>query len=198
LENNGLIRKSEDQTERKRKRRKAQSIDRKYKCPYNECPRAYGTEGALKYHFKTKHKDQEYIPPQQPSKVQSNETTVGPLVIPRLMPSFHMNPEPFLPIAPEFLQGSNINLLNSMQQNNNTLYSPGSKVHLPMLSPNINNLILHENSLSHHESGLHNEMNHLGRGNELNHLGRVNDLNHLGRGNELDVLESDIEDDIDD
>uniref|UniRef100_A0A6B2LJI3 C2H2-type domain-containing protein n=1 Tax=Arcella intermedia TaxID=1963864 RepID=A0A6B2LJI3_9EUKA len=43
----------------------ATQIDRKYKCPIPDCPRAYGTEGALKFHYKNKHKgdlEQSYSP----------------------------------------------------------------------------------------------------------------------------------------
>jgi hypothetical protein len=40
---------------KRRHRRKASMIERKFKCQYPECYRAYGTQAALKYHVKTKH-----------------------------------------------------------------------------------------------------------------------------------------------
>jgi len=180
LENRGLIRKTDDPPRKKRKRRKANSIDRKYKCPYPDCPRAYGTEGALKYHFKTKHKDQEYIPPPPMTRMSSTDT-VPSIVIPRLLPSFSINQDPFLQISSEYLPGINMNL-QSLSQNN--LFNPGSKV-LPMLGSNMNmGLVLNDNSLSHHES-MHNEIN--------NGLDDDDDME-----NDIDDLKNDLDDDIDD
>jgi len=46
----------------KRKRRKAGQISKLFKCQVNSCPKVYGTEGALKFHMKNKHKDIKYIP----------------------------------------------------------------------------------------------------------------------------------------
>jgi len=56
-----------DDNSKKRQRRPAILIDRKYKCPAPDCPRAYGTEGALKFHLKSKHKDNSYSPPRSKS-----------------------------------------------------------------------------------------------------------------------------------
>jgi hypothetical protein len=36
-------------------RRAAKEIERKYKCPYNECVRDYGTLVSLNLHIKKKH-----------------------------------------------------------------------------------------------------------------------------------------------
>eukprot|EP01124_Arcella_intermedia_P014088 TRINITY_DN20475_c0_g1_i2.p1 TRINITY_DN20475_c0_g1~~TRINITY_DN20475_c0_g1_i2.p1 ORF type:complete len:272 (+),score=38.48 TRINITY_DN20475_c0_g1_i2:68-883(+) len=72
LMDNGLIpqlkkrsKSDADEQAKKRQRRLATQIDRKYKCPIPDCPRAYGTEGALKFHYKNKHKgdlEQSYSP----------------------------------------------------------------------------------------------------------------------------------------
>jgi len=114
------------------------------------------------------------------TRMPSNDTV--PLVIPRIMPSFSINQDPFLQLPPEFMQGiPGINMLNN--QNNNSLsYSLGGGK-LPMLSPNLNSLGLgmHDNSM-HHES-LHHEINGHSLGDDD------------GIDNDLD---DDIDDDIDD
>jgi len=84
---------------KKRQRRPAILIDRKYKCPAPDCPRAYGTEGALKFHLKSKHKDHNYSPPRTKSSSStannSNNNSAGnsptlsrsvPVPSPLLMP----------------------------------------------------------------------------------------------------------------
>jgi len=43
---------------RRRQRRTASEIDRKYKCPIKECEKSYGSESALKMHMRNKHPDQ--------------------------------------------------------------------------------------------------------------------------------------------
>lgn len=40
---------------RKRHRRTATEIARHYKCPVDECPKSYGSEGSLNQHIKLKH-----------------------------------------------------------------------------------------------------------------------------------------------
>jgi hypothetical protein len=45
---------------KRRVRKKAILIDRKWKCWVADCPRAYGTENALKFHIKTKHPQEKY------------------------------------------------------------------------------------------------------------------------------------------
>lgn len=40
---------------RKRHRRTATEIARHYKCPVEECPKSYGSEGSLNQHIKLKH-----------------------------------------------------------------------------------------------------------------------------------------------
>jgi len=78
---------------KKRQRRKAADVERKYRCPIDDCPRAYGTEGALKFHFKKKHPTLKYIP-QTPS---ANQTHLGtPLVRPP-MPQVNLG-QPRIPI----------------------------------------------------------------------------------------------------
>eukprot|EP00029_Vermamoeba_vermiformis_P011110 TRINITY_DN6029_c0_g2_i1.p1 TRINITY_DN6029_c0_g2~~TRINITY_DN6029_c0_g2_i1.p1 ORF type:complete len:307 (-),score=28.21 TRINITY_DN6029_c0_g2_i1:2-922(-) len=47
----------EDGRAKKRQRKKATAVQRRYKCPAEDCPRAYGTEGALKFHFRSKHNE---------------------------------------------------------------------------------------------------------------------------------------------
>lgn len=47
---------------KKRRRRKASEITRKFKCQVPQCSKAYGTEGALKFHMSNKHKDVDYVP----------------------------------------------------------------------------------------------------------------------------------------
>jgi len=54
--------KKKHRPKRKRIRRKSSEIDRAYKCRYPGCSKSYGTEGALKYHMTTKHKDFKYVP----------------------------------------------------------------------------------------------------------------------------------------
>lgn len=44
-------------TKPKKKRRKAEQIDRKFPCDYPGCPKSYGSEGALKTHRRLKHPD---------------------------------------------------------------------------------------------------------------------------------------------
>jgi hypothetical protein len=68
---------SADDASKKRQRRTANLIDRKYRCPAPDCPRAYGTEGALKFHIKSKHKDQSFSPPQRPP-ANSNASSSPP------------------------------------------------------------------------------------------------------------------------
>mmetsp|Transcript_23827 Transcript_23827/g.33385 ORF Transcript_23827/g.33385 Transcript_23827/m.33385 type:complete len:247 (+) Transcript_23827:258-998(+) len=53
----------------KKKRRKAEQIDRKFPCDYPGCPKSYGSEGALKTHKRLKHPDlpSDQIPPQPQS-----------------------------------------------------------------------------------------------------------------------------------
>ena len=41
---------------RKRHRRTAPEIARHYKCPNEDCPKSYGSEGSLNQHLKLKHK----------------------------------------------------------------------------------------------------------------------------------------------
>jgi len=45
---------------KKRVRRRAANITRTFICPSKGCSKAYGSEGALKYHFKQKHPEQQY------------------------------------------------------------------------------------------------------------------------------------------
>ena len=40
---------------KKRHRRTAQEIARHFKCPIDDCPRSYGSEGAVNQHLKNKH-----------------------------------------------------------------------------------------------------------------------------------------------
>eukprot|EP01122_Echinamoeba_exundans_P012392 TRINITY_DN5162_c0_g1_i3.p1 TRINITY_DN5162_c0_g1~~TRINITY_DN5162_c0_g1_i3.p1 ORF type:complete len:428 (+),score=72.70 TRINITY_DN5162_c0_g1_i3:137-1420(+) len=47
---------------KKRKRRTAQELERKYFCSVEKCKKGYGTEGALKRHMKRKHPDVPYVP----------------------------------------------------------------------------------------------------------------------------------------
>mmetsp|Transcript_23828 Transcript_23828/g.33389 ORF Transcript_23828/g.33389 Transcript_23828/m.33389 type:complete len:303 (+) Transcript_23828:196-1104(+) len=56
-------------TKPKKKRRKAEQIDRKFPCDYPGCPKSYGSEGALKTHKRLKHPDlpSDQIPPQPQS-----------------------------------------------------------------------------------------------------------------------------------
>lgn len=41
---------------RKRVRRKANEIQRKFTCPYPNCKKSYGSEGSMLQHMKQKHK----------------------------------------------------------------------------------------------------------------------------------------------
>jgi len=50
----------------RRKRRRREDIIRTFVCNYPNCNKAYGSEGALKHHYKLKHPDDEYVPPQVP------------------------------------------------------------------------------------------------------------------------------------
>jgi len=42
---------------KKRHRRTANEISRHYKCPVDDCPKSYGSEGSLNQHIKLKHKE---------------------------------------------------------------------------------------------------------------------------------------------
>jgi hypothetical protein len=64
----------EDGRAKKRQRKKATAVTRKYKCPAEDCPRAYGTEGALKFHFRTKHTDLGDYAQQAPSIIIEGRT----------------------------------------------------------------------------------------------------------------------------
>ena len=44
-----------DNEKKKRFRRTATEIARHYKCPIEDCPKSYGSEGALNQHLKLKH-----------------------------------------------------------------------------------------------------------------------------------------------
>jgi hypothetical protein len=44
-----------DNEKKKRHRRQANEIARHYKCPINDCPKSYGSEGSLNQHIKLKH-----------------------------------------------------------------------------------------------------------------------------------------------
>jgi len=191
---------------KKRKRRKASTIDRKYKCPYPECPRAYGTEGALKYHFKSKHKDQEYLPP-PPMRMSNNESVMAPITVlpgrfsfPSAIStvSFSSQDSMISMIPPEFYNGLNMNALSSLGQSQ--LYPQVSKLDstkmsllaaLPNMNISLGNGHMAEQPLSyHHQQDVsihhhHHEMNH----HHHNH--------HLG-GDEIDDLEEDLDEDLDD
>jgi len=44
-----------DNEKKKRNRRTATEIARHYKCPIEDCPKSYGSEGSLNQHIKLKH-----------------------------------------------------------------------------------------------------------------------------------------------
>ena len=44
-----------DNEKKKRHRRVATEIARHYKCPIEDCPKSYGSEGSLNQHIKIKH-----------------------------------------------------------------------------------------------------------------------------------------------
>lgn len=44
-----------DNEKKKRHRRTATEIARHYKCPIDDCPKSYGSEGSLNQHIKIKH-----------------------------------------------------------------------------------------------------------------------------------------------
>eukprot|EP01129_Flabellula_baltica_P002276 TRINITY_DN120_c0_g1_i1.p1 TRINITY_DN120_c0_g1~~TRINITY_DN120_c0_g1_i1.p1 ORF type:complete len:209 (+),score=42.45 TRINITY_DN120_c0_g1_i1:206-832(+) len=67
----GIMNEKRGKNGKKRKRRKASLIERKYKCAHPECVRAYGSKAALKYHVKTKHNN-EMLPPPGPDPVDMN------------------------------------------------------------------------------------------------------------------------------
>ena len=46
-----------DNEKKKRHRRTATEIARHYKCPIEDCPKSYGSEGSLNQHIKIKHPD---------------------------------------------------------------------------------------------------------------------------------------------
>jgi hypothetical protein len=191
LENKGLIKRLDDPPRKKRKRRKANTIDRKYKCPYPDCPRAYGTEGALKYHFKSKHKDQEYLPP-PPNRGQNSDSVdispIAPIVVPGRAFSFPMSftsqDPPMMGMIPEYttFPGLNINTIASH------IYQQESKDSSPKISlltlPNIN---------------LGN--GHIGEGMGFDHISLQHDLNMNRRdlGDEdMDQLKDELDEDLDD
>jgi len=46
-----------DNEKKKRNRRTATEIARHYKCPIEDCPKSYGSEGSLNQHIKLKHQE---------------------------------------------------------------------------------------------------------------------------------------------
>jgi hypothetical protein len=44
-----------DNEKKKRHRRTATEIARHFKCPIDDCPKSYGSEGSLNQHIKLKH-----------------------------------------------------------------------------------------------------------------------------------------------
>ena len=44
-----------DRERKKRHRRTATEIARHYRCPCDDCPKSYGSEGSLNQHIKIKH-----------------------------------------------------------------------------------------------------------------------------------------------
>jgi hypothetical protein len=44
-----------DDYKKKRYRRQADQIERHYRCPFDQCTKAYGSEGSLNQHTKLKH-----------------------------------------------------------------------------------------------------------------------------------------------
>lgn len=105
IENKGLISKTNDKKKNsKRTRRPAHAIVRKYRCPFGGCIKAYGTEGALKFHIKSKHRDEQMpaIRPIEPlnETLSSPNDIVPPMV---LHPPFHRPPNTNLSNRPSNL-----------------------------------------------------------------------------------------------
>jgi len=68
-------------TKPKKKRRKAEQIDRKFPCDYPGCPKSYGSEGALKTHKRLKHPDLPVdgsVTPPQPSMQPVQAVAIHP------------------------------------------------------------------------------------------------------------------------
>ena len=62
--------------EGKRYRRFASEIDRKYKCPYQNCYKSYGQEGTLNQHIKLKHEKKTNIESGQGSVLMNSNNEV--------------------------------------------------------------------------------------------------------------------------
>jgi len=60
---------------KKRHRRTAQEIERKYRCEAPSCGKAYGSEGALKMHIRLKHSEEAIIPSPKQEEYQENEVS---------------------------------------------------------------------------------------------------------------------------
>lgn len=54
--------KNSQEEKKKRHRRCANEIERKYVCPVRKCEKSYGTEGSMAQHMKLKHPDISYTP----------------------------------------------------------------------------------------------------------------------------------------
>ncbi|CAI5739923.1 unnamed protein product [Hyaloperonospora brassicae] len=95
---------------KKRRRRLAAEIDRKYKCPFAACQKAYGSEGSLIHHQKLKH-------PEQVDR-REKESKIGTLVLP-----LHRNVT-IRPATPLMAMANRPKLLLCDQRNNRGLHCP--------------------------------------------------------------------------
>jgi len=140
-----------DDSSKKRQRRPAILIDRKYKCPAPDCPRAYGTEGALKFHIKSKHKDNNYSPPRTKSGSSSNSnndnsvpspanvpTIQSPMLIPpRFFPNGLGLSAPLFPPNMDFTNASGLQLPENLTAQNQ-FFNPNMlrvMINSPMYDP---------------------------------------------------------------
>ena len=68
-----------DNEKKKRNRRVATEIARHYKCPIDDCPKSYGSEGSLNQHIKIKHPEHYQIMMQQ-NNAQQSMAEIGQIV----------------------------------------------------------------------------------------------------------------------
>jgi hypothetical protein len=85
---------------KKRHRRTAQEIERKYRCEAPSCRKAYGSEGALKMHIRLKHAEGALVPFLRQEDHQENEVS-SPATLSCSTPSSYASSTPNSPFVPE-------------------------------------------------------------------------------------------------
>ncbi|CAH0492671.1 unnamed protein product [Peronospora farinosa] len=114
-------------TNKKRRRRSAAEIDRKHKCPYTGCLKAYGSEGSLIHHQKLKH-------PERMDLNEKNNQQVSTFLLPLHNATRNVMIRPAMPLM-VYTNDRRLLLNNQSTNDNNVLahYCP-----LPAKAPRRN------------------------------------------------------------